>query len=83
MNANVRKWGNSAGTTIPVPILDAAEMSLGEKMNVEAKAGQLIMTLVDEPMTLGDLLADCPKDSFKILEEDQGWMDSRSSGREI
>ena len=45
MNANVRKQGNSAGTTIPVPILDAAEMSLGEQMNVEAKAGRVVIYL--------------------------------------
>ena len=83
MKTNIRKWGNSAGTIIPVPMLDAAGIALGDKVNIEAKAGQLIMTLVDEPMTLEDLLADSPKESFKILEEDQGWMDSRPSGREI
>lgn len=82
MKTNIRKWGNSAGTIIPVPMLDAAGIALGDKVNIEAKAGQLIMTLVDEPMTLEDLLADSPKESFKILEEDQGWMDSRPSGRE-
>ena len=83
MKTNIRKWGNSVGTIIPVPMLDAAGIALGDKVNIEAKAGQLIMTLVDEPMTLEDLLADSPKESFKILEEDQGWMDSRPSGREI
>ena len=83
MKTNIRKWGNSVGTIIPVPMLDAAGIALGDKVNIEAKAGQLIMTLVDESMTLEDLLADSPKESFKILEEDQGWMDSRPSGREI
>ena len=83
MKTNIRKWGNSAGTIIPVPMLDAAGIALGDKVNIEAKAGTLIMTLVDEPMTLGDLLADSPIKSFRILEEDQNWIDAKSSGREI
>ena len=71
MKTNIRKWGNSAGTIIPVPMLDAAGIVLGDKVNIEAKAGTLIMTLVDEPMTLEDLLADSPKKSFsRILEDD-------------
>jgi antitoxin component of MazEF toxin-antitoxin module len=71
MKTNIRKWGNSAGTIIPVPMLDAAGIALGDKVNIEAKAGTLIMTLVDEPMTLEDLLADSPKKSFsRILEDD-------------
>ena len=41
------------------------------------------MTLVDEPITLEDLLADSPKKSFRVLEEDQGWIDAKPSGREI
>jgi antitoxin ChpS len=83
MKTNIRKWGNSAGTIIPVPMLDAAGIALGDKVNIEARAGTLIMTLVDEPMSLGDLLADSPKKSFRILEDDQDWIDTKPSGREI
>jgi len=83
MKTNIRKWGNSAGTIIPVPMLDAAGIALGDKVNIQATAGQLVMTLVDEPMTLEDLLADSPKKSFMILEGDQGWIDAKPSGREI
>jgi len=39
--------------------------------------------LVDEPMTLEDLLAESPKKSFRILEDDQDWIDAKPSGREI
>ena len=83
MKTNIRKWGNSAGTIIPVPMLDAAGIALGDKVNIEAKAGKLVMTLVDEPMTLEDLLAKSPKESFKALDEDQDWIDVKPVGREI
>jgi antitoxin component of MazEF toxin-antitoxin module len=42
----IRKWGNSAGTIIPVPMLDAAGIGLGDKVNIEARAGTLVMTLL-------------------------------------
>jgi antitoxin component of MazEF toxin-antitoxin module len=83
MKTNIRKWGNSAGTIIPVPMLAAAGIALGDKVNIEAKAGTLVMTLVDEPMTLEDLLAESPKESFKALDEDQDWIDVKPVGREI
>ena len=83
MKTNIRKWGNSAGTIIPAPMLDAAGIALGDKVNIEAKAGTLVMTLVDESMTLEDLLADSPKKAFRMLEEDQDWMDVKPRGREI
>jgi antitoxin component of MazEF toxin-antitoxin module len=83
MKTNIRKWGNSAGTIIPVPMLDAAGIALGDKVNIEAEAGKLVMTLVHEPMTLEDLLAQSPKESFKALDEDRDWLDAKSVGREI
>ena len=83
MKTNIRKWGNSAGTIIPAPMLHAAGIALGDKVNIEAKAGTLVMTLVYESMTLEDLLADSPKKSFRILEDDQNWIDAKPSGREI
>ena len=66
-----------------MPMLDAAGIALGDKVNIEAKAGKLIMTLVDEPITLEDLLADSPKESFKALDEDRDWIDAKPIGREI
>ena len=83
MKTNIRKWGNSAGTIIPVPMLEAAGIALGDKVNIEAKAGTLVITLVDEPITLEDLLADSPKKAFRMFEEDQDWIDAKPSGREI
>ena len=65
-----------------MPMLDTAGIALGDKVNIEAKAGKLIMTLVDEPITLEDLLADSPRKS-RVLEEDQDWIDAKPSGREI
>jgi len=83
MKTNIRKWGNSAGTIIPAPMLHAAGIALGDKVNIEAKAGTLLMTLVDEPMTLENLLAGSPKKSFRVLQDDKDWIDAKPSGREI
>jgi antitoxin MazE/antitoxin ChpS len=83
MKTIIRKWGNSAGTIIPLPMLDAAGIGLGDKVNIEARAGRLVITLLDEPMSLEGLLAGSPKKSFRVLEEDQAWIDAKPTGRQI
>lgn len=40
------------------------------------------MMLVHEPMTLEDLLAKSPKESFKACDEDQEWIAIKPLGRE-
>ena len=83
MKTIIRKWGNSAGTIIPLPMLDAAGIGLGDKVNIEARAGRLVITLLDEPMSLEGLLAGSPKKSFRVLKEDQAWIDAKQTGRQI
>jgi antitoxin MazE/antitoxin ChpS len=39
MKTIIRKWGNSAGTLILVPMLDAAGIALGDKVSIEARQG--------------------------------------------
>jgi len=66
-----------------VPMLEVAGIALEDKVNIEVKTGKLVMTLIDETMTLEDLLAGSPKESFKALDEDQNWIDAKPIGREI
>jgi hypothetical protein len=56
---------------------------LDDKLNIEAELEGLVMTLVHEPMTLEDLLAQSPKESFKALDEDQDWIEIKPVGREM
>lgn len=83
MKTKIRKWGNSAGTIIPAPVLAEACFSLGDQMNVEAVEGKIILTRLDEGLTLKALLAGSPRECFRISDEDREWIDSRPVGREI
>lgn len=40
MKTNIRKWGNSAGTIISVPMLDAAGIGLGIKSMLRLGQGR-------------------------------------------
>ena len=64
-------------------MLEASEIAPGEKVDCEATAGTLVNALVDEPMTLKELLANGLKKSFRIHKEGHVWTDSKPSGREI
>ncbi len=64
-------------------MLNAAGIVPGDKVAIEARPGELVMELIDEPMTLEELLTQSPKESFKIIEEDTVWVDASPRGHEI
>ena len=54
MQASVRKWGNSAAIRIPGSILDAANLSLDQAVEIREQDGRIII----EPVRpIGDELA--------------------------
>ena len=54
-----------------------------DKLNIGAEVEELVMTLVHEPMTQEDLLAQSPKETFKALDDDQDWIEIKPVGREM
>jgi hypothetical protein len=59
------------------------DIALDDKLNIEADVEELVMTLVHDPMTLEDLLAQSPKESFKALDDDRDWIEIKPVGREM
>jgi hypothetical protein len=54
-----------------------------DKLNIGAEVEGLVMTLVHEPITLEDLLAQSPKETFQALDEDQDWIEIKPVGLEM
>lgn len=50
MISAIRKWGNSPALRLPLPILNAAELSLEQQVSVTAEKGRLTI----EPVSKGD-----------------------------
>lgn len=73
MRATIQKWGNSQGIRINKEILEQSHLTVGDKVEIFAKDGQVIV----QPETkkkkyhLEDLVARIPE-GYKSSEEDLG-----------
>ncbi len=53
----VKKWGNSAGIRIPAPVLEAAEITLEQPVEVRAEGGRIVIEPVRAGYDLNALIA--------------------------
>ena len=74
MQAIIQKWGNSQGIRINKEILEQSNLSIGERVKITARKGQVIIKSAPRPekkYKLEELLERIPKD-YKAEEEDFG-----------
>jgi len=74
MRATIQKWGNSQGVRINKEILEQSRLSVGEKVEVVAGEGHVIIRPappVKKQYKLEELVARIPK-GYKASEEDLG-----------
>ena len=83
MHTNIRKWGNSAGTIIPAAILQEAGLEIGDTLDAQVVEGKVVLSPVENELTLEELLAGSPKENLTITDEDREWIDSPSVGKEL
>ncbi|MCK5540620.1 MAG: AbrB/MazE/SpoVT family DNA-binding domain-containing protein [Deltaproteobacteria bacterium] len=79
MLAKVQKWGNSQGVRIPRIFLEELHVSVGDEVEVVAKAGEITIKpsrKIRGRYRLRDLAAKMP-DDYLPQEEDWGKPDGR------
>ena len=82
MKTLVRKWGNSAGVIIPAAVLELSGMKLGDKVDIEAVEGGIMLRIAKPVYTLDELLAQSPAGNFELSDEDRAWLNAEPQGRE-
>lgn len=83
MHTNIRKWGNSAGTIIPANILQEAGLEVGDALDARVVEGKVILSRVEDELTLEELLAGSPKENLLVTDEDREWLDAPVVGSEV
>ncbi len=84
MEIIVKKWGNSLAARIPKAIADMIDLHLNQKIDIEAKNGQIIITPVGKKAyTMDELLNQCSPESVKIDDEDKAWLNDDPEGLEF
>lgn len=83
MHTNIRKWGNSAGTIIPAPVLAEAGLGLGDAVDIEAVDGNIVIKQVAPSYTLDELLKASPKEAVTLDDDDKAWLHDAPVGKEL
>ncbi|PCI67331.1 MAG: AbrB/MazE/SpoVT family DNA-binding domain-containing protein [Gammaproteobacteria bacterium] len=79
----VRQSGGANIVSIPKAIIKTLGLKVGSKLDLSIKNNRIILTPIEEEVSLEVLLAGSPKNCFKVTEEDRGWIDAKPSGKEI
>ncbi len=82
MQTNIRKWGNSAGTTLPAALLKKAGLQIGDVVELEVRGDEIVIKPAAPRYTLEQLLSVSDADAFARTEEDAAWLGAKPAGRE-
>ena len=72
MVSKVQRWGNSQGLRLPKHILESADISVGDNVEVIPQEGQIIIKKVSKrKFNLAEMVSRMPR-NYKVQEETFG-----------
>ena len=81
--AKIRRSGGAKIVSIPTAILNNLNIGVDSKVEISVENSAIIIKpcLHDNP-SLEELLAESTRESFRITEEDQEWLDADMQGED-
>lgn len=79
----VRQSGGAEIISIPKAIGKVLGLRVGSELDLSIVDNKLVLDPIVERTSLEDLLADSPRENFRILDEDLEWLNTKSAGREV
>ena len=79
----VRQSGGAEIISIPKAIGKVLGLRIGSELDLSIVDNRLVLDPIVERTSLEDLLADSPRENFRILDEDLEWLNTKSAGREV
>lgn len=82
MRAKLQKWGNSTAIRLPVKVLEEANLTVNQDVEIKVEAGSLVICPIETTPTysLDELLMEITPDNVNI---DREWESARPVGREL
>jgi len=79
----IRQSGGANIVSIPKAILKTLGLHVGSTLDLSIVDCKIILTPVVENQTLQDLLAGSPAEKLQLTPEDNEWIGSKATGKEI
>lgn len=82
-SVSVRQSGGANIVSIPKAIVQTLGLEVGSKLDLSIKDNSIVLTPIEDSLTLEELLAGSPKKCFKVTKEDREWIDAKPVGKEV
>ena len=79
----VRQSGGANIVSIPKAIVNTLGLHVGSKLDLSIVDNRIVLTPIEEELTLEALLAGSPKECFSVTEEDSQWLNTLPVGKEV
>ena len=79
----VRQSGGANIISIPKAIVKSLGLQVGSKLDLSIIDNRIVLTPVEEALTLEALLAGSPKKCFSLTSEDKEWVNVAPVGEEV
>ena len=79
----VRQSGGANIVSIPKAIVQTLGLHVGSKLDLSIKDNRIILTPINDELSLDELLKGSPKKCFQVTEEDREWIDAEPVGKEF
>lgn len=83
MNAEIKRWGNSAAIRLPAQLIRALGLSVDSPVDMCLEDGRIVIEPIRTPeCRLESLLEASTADQFALEDEDREWLDASPMGHE-
>ena len=79
---SIRQSGGANIVSIPKAILKSLDLHPGSSLELSIKDHQIVLTPVQDEVTLATLLAGSPQKNLAKIPEDSEWLNSQTAGKE-
>ncbi|MBV1911572.1 MAG: AbrB/MazE/SpoVT family DNA-binding domain-containing protein [Kangiellaceae bacterium] len=79
----VRQSGGANIVSIPKAIIKTLGLQVGSKLDLTIKDNKIVLTPINEELSLDALIEGSPQECFKVMEEDREWIDAVPKGKEV
>ncbi|MDX7988819.1 AbrB/MazE/SpoVT family DNA-binding domain-containing protein [Xenorhabdus sp. 12] len=78
----IRQSGGASIVSIPKAIVKTLNLHIGSKLELSIQDKKIVLTPIEEELTLESLLAGSPKECFRVTDEDREWLEANPVGKE-
>lgn len=79
----IRQSGGANIVSLPKSIVQTLGLSVGSKLDLTLEDNRIVLTPVEDGLTLSQLLEGSSKSDFVLTEEDREWLDASPVGKEL